>query len=155
MPKSDTLEVRRRIEKIADKMAEGATYGEVVNFCDQEWNIGRTQANAYMAKVKKAWDITRRQSFDDNLAKAIATKEMMWRKCWEQGDRLNARLAHKDLCELQGLQKDTVVPKTTNFNAPVQIIYEIANPSGESANGKKASNSKELLKTSTANPQNK
>lgn len=112
--KSDSAEVEARVQEVYKQLVEGWSRAEILQNASQNWGVSDRQAATYHARAMRRLQSQLQGQRDQLLAVAIAQRNDLYRKCYEDKRWWHCLEIAKDRDQLLALYMD--------INAAIGIV---------------------------------
>ncbi len=106
--KATKVEIEKRRATIEQLLLSGALYREIVEYCKKNFDISIRQTDAYIAQIYKEWKKRIERVREEEYLKALARRELLYRKALQEGDIRTALAIEQDIRRLQGFYVEKI-----------------------------------------------
>jgi len=97
--------INQRIKEIIEKLLEGQSRSDLIQFCTETYDIGERQADNYLKKANKEIKSMVEKDLTRDYNKAVLRYEKLYNLHFIKKDFKTCINVNEKLCNLQGLNK--------------------------------------------------
>lgn len=132
MQRSDSIEVRRRIDQVYTMLLSGLDSRQIVQYAAEHWDISDRRAREYIAKANELFEQAAHPKRERELGRALMRLDRMYAAALKVQDLRTCLSVQKEISALLGLYAPTRTDITSDGRA-IGVVFNQVEPRKTSA----------------------